>query len=165
MTAPVRFPRTIRLDSSDEHVFEKAAAPGEPAVSGTFAFAAVPPAALAGKTRQAFRNGFLGLGSFGRSTLAAVAEIDEAAFEEAVAALARHLLACHGAPGLDAAMAASREEAEFAAGLCGHPVNTVLTVSRSEGADGIVERFGTLERPAAGAHARIWEIVPDDDVP
>ena len=163
MTMRMRFPRTIRLDGSDEQVFEKAAAAGELAVSGGFAFADAEPAELTGKARQAFRNGFLGLESFGRSTLAAVAEIDEAVFEEAVEALSRHLLAQYGAPDIDAARAAGRAEARFAAELCEHPVNTLLTVSRSIGAEGVVEQFGTLEPSSARAHARIWEIVADDD--
>ncbi|MGH6905252.1 MAG: DUF6505 family protein, partial [Geminicoccaceae bacterium] len=43
----LRFPRTIRFDASDESVFECAAAAGEWAVSGAFAFADVDPARLA----------------------------------------------------------------------------------------------------------------------
>ena len=35
----MRFPRTIRLDASDERVFAQAAEPEEWAVSGAFAFA------------------------------------------------------------------------------------------------------------------------------
>ena len=61
--------RTIRLDASDSFVFERAAEPGEWAVSGAFAFAHCDQAQLQGKARAAFRAGFLGLGSLGRSTL------------------------------------------------------------------------------------------------
>ena len=46
----MRFPRTIRLDASDEHVFERAAAPDEWAVSGAFAFAQLASEDLRGKT-------------------------------------------------------------------------------------------------------------------
>jgi hypothetical protein len=65
----VRLLRTIQLDASDSFVFEKAAEPGEWAVSGAFAFAQDEPAKLHGKARSAFRAGFLGLTSLGRSTL------------------------------------------------------------------------------------------------
>ena len=70
--------RTIRLDPSDSFVFEKPAEPGEWAVSGAFEFALRDPAGLAGKARTAFRAGFLGLGSLGRSTLVQIVEASEA---------------------------------------------------------------------------------------
>ena len=77
-------PRTIRLDPSDTLVFERAAEPGEWAVPGGFAFWDEAPEAMPGKRRQAFRAGFLGLASFGWSTLVEVAEAtpeqDEADF-------------------------------------------------------------------------------------
>lgn len=158
----MRFPRTIRLDDSDEHVFDVAAAPGELAVSGAFAFADLDDGAVKGKPRQAFANGFLGLDSFGRSTLVAVSEISEDGFEEAVRALARHFVDCYGAPDEAAAIPAAREEMEFAAGLCGHPLNTLLTVSRQFGEHGIVERFGTLAPPVNAVPTRVWEIVEGD---
>ena len=69
--------RTIQLDASDSFVFEKPAEPGEWAVSGAFAFVRSDPANLQGNARTAFRAGFLGLTSLGRSTLAQVVEADE----------------------------------------------------------------------------------------
>ena len=57
--------RTIRLDASDTFVFERAAKPAEWAIPGGFMFADRDPRTLAGRDRQAFRAGFLGLGSFG----------------------------------------------------------------------------------------------------
>jgi hypothetical protein len=59
----VKLLRTIRLDAVDLFVFEKAAAPGEWAVSGAFAFARDEPAKLHGKARSAVRASFLGLAS------------------------------------------------------------------------------------------------------
>src|SRR5260370_29454178 len=70
--------RTIQLDASDSFVFEKAAAPGEWAVSGAFAFARDEPAKLHGKARSAFRAGFLGLASLGCSTLVQIVHASEA---------------------------------------------------------------------------------------
>ena len=66
--------RTIRLDPSDTFVFERAAEPGEWAVSGAFMFAEADLGALEGKPRAAFRGGLLGVRSLGWSTLAQVVE-------------------------------------------------------------------------------------------
>jgi hypothetical protein len=159
----MRFPRTIRLDGSDERVFAAAAAPGEWASSGGFVFADHDPAQLAGKERQAFIHGFLGTDSFGWSTLVCVAEIAFADYEQVIERLARHLLAEFGAPDIDAARNAAREEAEFAASLCTHRINTLLAVERSWGPQGIVERFRTIEAPRETPHATIWKIEHGDD--
>ena len=101
--------------------------------------------------------------SFGRSTFVVVGEIDAAGYDGVVDRLAAHFVARHGAPDLDAARPAAREEAAFAASLCDHPVGTLITVERSFGPDGIVERFRTVDRRSDGEHARIWEIVADDE--
>jgi hypothetical protein len=159
----MRFPRTIRLDASDEQVFERAAAPEEWAVSGTFAFADVPPETLRGKTAQAFARGFLGTRSFGWSTLVAVAEIAPAELEAVIEALAQHFVDRYGAPSIAAARPAAEAEAAFASSLCEHRLNTLLAVERTFGPDGIVERFRTIEPLRSGSHARIWEVVPDGD--
>ena len=159
----MRFPKTIQLDLSDWQVFDKAAEPGELAVSGAFAFADADPDALTGKPAQAFHNGFLGLDSFGRSTFVIVGEIDQAGFDGAVERLAGHFVAEYGAPDMAAAHAAARDEASFAASLCDHPVGTLITVARSFGPDGIVEQFRTVDRDRSGDHAKIWEIVADGE--
>ena len=54
------------------------------------------------------------------------------------------------------------DPAAFAASLCDHPVGTLITVERSFGPDGIVERFRTVDRRTDGEHAKIWEIVADE---
>jgi Family of unknown function (DUF6505) len=71
----VRLLRTIRLDPSDTFVFERAADPGEWAVSGAFMFADADPDALVGKSRAAFRGGFLGVASLGWSTLVQISAL------------------------------------------------------------------------------------------
>lgn len=159
----MRFLRTIRLDASDRHVFDRAAEPGEWAVSGAFVFAAADPAVLTAKARQAFRNGFLGLESFGWSTLVSVATISEDDYTAAVEALARYLFDEFGAPSIEAARAAAGEEAAFARDLCEHEVNTLIAVEREIGENGVIERFRTVRRSEPGVHARIWTIVDDDD--
>ncbi|MDP3415988.1 DUF6505 family protein [Falsiroseomonas sp.] len=141
-----RLPRTLRLDPSDTVIFPDAAEPGEWAVPGGFAFWNEAPEALSGKRRQAFRGGFLGLASFGWSTLVEVAEATEAQHAAALAALAQHIRAQHGAPDDAAAEEAAREELGFAESLCDHPPGTVLALSRSIEDGQVRERFRTLHR-------------------
>src|SRR5664279_108073 len=106
----LKFPRTIRLDPSDTFVFERAAEPGEWAVSGAFVFWNQDPAGLGQKQRVALRSGFLGIDSLGWSTLAIVTEATEAERQAIVARLADQLLEKFGAPDLAAARLAAEEE-------------------------------------------------------
>ena len=110
--------RTIRLDPSDTFVFERAAEPGEWAVSGAFMFADADPEALDGKPRAAFRGGFLGVASFGWSTLVQIVEASEDDRAAVVEMLGRQFHERLGAPDLAAARAAAEEEVAFAASLC-----------------------------------------------
>ena len=146
MNATMKLLRTIRLDKSDTFVFARAAEPGEWATPGGFMFWDGDPATLDGKARAAFRSGFLGLGSFGWSTLAEVAEITPDALEAATASLARMLMEQHGAPSLEAARAAAAEEIAFSASLAEHPPGTVIALQRAVDDDGTVrERFRTIK--------------------
>jgi hypothetical protein len=159
----VKLMRTIRFDASDHHVFERAAEPDEWAVSGAFAFAALGTEALVGKTRQAFSNGFLSLESFGRATFVSVAELPEEEVEPLTERLAGHLVAHYGAPRLEAALPAAREELEFALDLCREAqVNTVLAVSRRLDEEGrIREEFRSVAAPGDEVHTRIWDVVEE----
>ena len=169
----MKLPRTIRLDPSDTFVFERAAEPGEWAVTGSFLFWDRDIAALTGKARAAFRAGFVGVESLGFSTLVVVTEATAAERDEAIAALARHIRESLGAPSLEAAREAAREEIHFAASLCGHEVNTILAMHRTFEADGIREQFRTLRPrdPALKgadplhAHARAFEFIEVDEEP
>jgi hypothetical protein len=121
----LKLPRTIRLDPSDTFVFERAADPGEWAVSGAFVFGDCnDPTALGQKQRVALRSGFLGIESLGWSTLAIVTEATETDMLGAVEHLAAQLLAQFGAPDLRAARVAAQEEVAFAASLCDHSPQT-----------------------------------------
>jgi hypothetical protein len=172
-TDMLKLPRTIRLDPSDTFVFERAAEPGEWAVSGAFVFWNQDSADLAQKQRVALRSGFLGIESLGWSTLAIVTEATEAERQAAVDRLASQLLEKFGAPDLKAARGAAEEEVAFAASLCDHPAQTLLAVQRSIEDGEIRERFRTLKpREAAGdadrlhAHASAFtfhEIEGDDE--
>lgn len=159
----MKFPRAIRLDSSDARVYAVAAEPGEWAVPGGFLFAGRDPEELPPKDQLALRNGWLGTQSFGWTSLVEVAEIDEAAFFAVVERLARHFVAALGAPDYPTALLAARETADDAAALCDHKVHTLLAVEREPGESGLIERFRVIAPERATDHARIWQIVPDDD--
>ena len=118
--------RTIRLDPSDTFVFERAADPGEWAVSGVFMFAHADPDALDGKSRAAFRGGFLGVASLGWSTLVQIVEASEADRDALVGTLGRQLHERLGAPDLAAARAAAEEEVAFAAHSATIPATPLL---------------------------------------
>ena len=158
----MRLLKTIRLDATDTRVFETAAASGEWAVPGGFAFAGDDPATLTGKRRQAFRSGFLGLESFGWSTFTVVATIDPATCDSLIERLARHLVERYGAPDPATARPAAAEELAFAAELASHPPGTLVAVERELDAAGHVrERFRTVRRPEGRdgpAHGRVWEL-------
>lgn len=157
--------RTIRLDVSDTKVFAEAAEPGEWAVTGTFVFVDADPADWTAKDQLAFRNGWLGTESFGRATFAQVADVKDDAFDETVRRLAAHLYENFGAPDMGAAVAAAREEVEYAASLADHPAGTLLAIEREFGDAGVTERTRIIEPPdGEKPHARIWALVDDKEV-
>jgi hypothetical protein len=178
MTNPIKLLRTIRLDPSDGFVFDPSAQPGEWAVPGGFMFWDQEPGELVGRPKQAFRAGFLGLTSFGWSTLVVVVEATPEERAGAVDALADFLLAHQGAPSREDALAAAEDEIAYAQSLAAHPVQTLIALHRSVRDDGSVsEQFRTLstnkaredsQMPcSAGAFAIVEDDSPagdDDDV-
>ena len=160
--------RTIRLDASDTFVFEKAAEPGEWAVSGAFVFWNRDPATLEGKARTAFRSGFLGISTLGWSTLV---QIVEASADDRIAVvdiLAKQLVANFGAPTIDDAVAAAEEEVAFVESLCTQPNDTLIAVHRMFEDGAVRKSFRTL-RPRSGAKpARAFsfmDVEGEDDGP
>jgi hypothetical protein len=141
--------RTIRLDPSDTFVFDRAAEPGEWAVTGTFLYADDDPSALQGKARAAFRSGFLGVASLGWSTLVQIVDAGDQDRLAAIDTLAKQLVTHFGAPTIEDAVAAAKEEFEFAASLCNHPLDTLIAMHRSHDGGEIREAFRTL-RPKDG---------------
>jgi hypothetical protein len=164
----VKLLRTIRLDVSDTFVFEKAAEPGEWAVSGAFVFWDRDPSALEGKARSAFRGGFLGVASFGWSTLVQIVEASEDDRLAVIDTLAKQLVANFGAPTVADARAAAKEEVAFAESLCSQPRDTLVAVHRSFDNGEVRETFRTL-RPREGQKpARAFsflEVEGEDDAP
>lgn len=137
--------RTISLDPSDTFVFEHAAEPGEWAVSGAFLFWGGDPAALEGKERAAFRGGFLGLQSWGWSTLVQIVNAADQDRAAVVELLARQLVDKLGAPDLATARAAAEEEVAFSESLCDHPSDTLIAVHRTSENGEVHEAFRTLQ--------------------
>lgn len=161
----VKFLRTIRFDGSDEHVFPAAAGSDEWAVPGGFAFSGLEEDAVTGKVKQAFSNGFLSLHSFGHATFVCVADGHDDLIEELSVRLADHFVEVYGAPDREAALPIARGEIEFAAELAGgQPINTILAIGRSfDESGGIHEEYRTVTPPSGKPHARVWDVVGDED--
>jgi hypothetical protein len=156
--------KTIRADSSDTFVFDKAAAPGEWAVSGAFMFANLDPATFSGKARAAFRGGFLGIESFGWSTLAQIVEASSEQHSAAVELLAARLIERCGAPDLVTARHAAEEEIAFAASLCDHAAGMLIAVSRRGENAETRESFRTLQSNGRAKPAPVFsfELLADE---
>jgi len=163
----VKLLRTIRLDPSDTFVFERAAEPGEWAVSGAFVFSDADPAALQGKERSAFRGGFLGVTSLGWSTLVQIVDASDEDRERLIDELAQRLVEKFGAPDLGAARAAAEEEIGFTASLCNQPQDTLIAVHRSFENGEIREAFRSLHPKGGPKPLRAFSFleVEDDEPP
>ena len=157
----MHLPRAIRLDHSDLQVLPLACQPGEWAVPGSFAFTEANPETLAPGERLAFATAWLGLGSFGFTTLVEVAEIGEAEFFQAAERLAQHFVARYGAPDLVTALPAARAELDDASSLCDHKLGTLLAIEREMTAEGLRERVRVITPERAQDHARIWSLSED----
>lgn len=159
----MKFLKTIRFDESDTYVFTKAAAPDSWAIPGSFMFDHIAPQDLAGKERQAFRNGFLAFEDIAWSTFVSVADIDTATFKSLNQILAAFLLDEFGAPDEVAANKAALAELEFVSEICADAaVNTVFTLQREFDEDGTVkEAFRIVDAPSGIDHNRVWELVEE----
>lgn len=137
--------RTIALDSSDTFVFDVPAEPGEWAVSGAFRFCDRDPQKLDGQQRSAFRSGFLGVQSWGWSTLVQIVPATEQDRHALVELLAAQLVERLGAPDLATARLAAEDELAFVQSLCTPPAGTLIAVHRSASDGEIREAFRRLQ--------------------
>jgi hypothetical protein len=168
----VKLLRTIVLDPSDTFVFDVPAEPGDWAVSGAFRFCDRDPAKLQGRDRWAFRGGFLGVRSWGWSTLVQVVDATEENREALVELLAGQLVDRFGAPDQTTAQLAAEEEVAFAESLCTHPVDTLIAVHRTAADGEVREAFRTLQRRQEAGHGKAFSFVevehedprPDSDL-
>ena len=157
--------RTIALDPSDTFVFDVAAEPGDWAVSGAFRFYDRDPAGLTGKDRSAFRSGFLGVQSWGWSTLVQVVQATEDDRRRLVELLATQLVDRFGAPDLATARVAAEEEVAFTESLCMHPVSTLIAVRRSAADGDVRESFRKLKLREGSSHSRAFSFMEVEDDP
>lgn len=155
--------RTIALDPSDTFVFDVPAEPGDWAVSGAFRFCDRDAAKLSGKDRSAFRSGFLGVQSWGWSTLAQIVHATEDDRRAVVELLAKQLIDRFGAPNLATARLAAEEEVAFAQSLCTHPISALLAVHRSVSDGDVRESFRRLQLRQDQRHGRAFSFMEMED--
>ncbi|MXN67381.1 hypothetical protein GR183_20940 [Stappia sp. GBMRC 2046] len=156
--------KAIRLDRSDVHVFPEAAEPGDVVIPGSFAFQRHGEGELTGKLRQAFVSGFLSLETFGWTTLATPAEVDDAQVDALRERLAAHFVERYGAPDMEAARPVAQAEVDDMIGLAGGlAINTLLAVKREFDESGAIrERFHVVTPPAGEVHTRVWDVSEDE---
>ena len=142
----MKLARAVHFDDSDTMVFHSPARTGEWCITGGFEFSNWGQEDLAGKARQAFANGWLGVETFGRVTFVAVTPIEPGEVDALAAALAQHFVDVYGAPSLDAALGVARDEIAHMADLCDeHDDNALLAVARELTAAGVKESFRVID--------------------
>ncbi len=142
----MKLARTISFDISDQNIFERPAELDEWAISGAFEFSNWTAENLTGKPRQAFANGWMGIESFGRSTLVAVTVISQREYEEAIDRLSAHFVQVYGAPTLEAARGPAKEEIDHMRQMCeDHEDNTLMVVERELVDTGVKESFRIIK--------------------
>jgi hypothetical protein len=157
--------RTIALDPSDTFIFDVAAGPGDWAVSGAFRFCDRDPAGLTGKDRSAFRSGFLGVQSWGWSTLVQIVGATVADRHALVELLAAQLVERFGAPDLATARLAAEEEITFAEQLCTYPTGSLIAVHRTATDGDVRESFRRLQLRAGQGHGKAFSFMEVEDDP
>ena len=146
----MRLARAVHLDESDTLVFAQPARTGEWCIPGGFAFSDWTEAQLEGKAKQAFSNGWLGVETFGRVSLVAIARIEAGEIDRLTDSLAGHFVSTYGAPNLEAARPVAREQIMDMVELCAdHDENTLLAVSRELTDAGVRETFRSIAAPEA----------------
>lgn len=138
----MKLARTLRLDISDDNVFEVPAASGEWAISGGFEFSNWTEADLKGKARQAFSNGWYSIESGGRASFVGVCDITGAELERLRQTLAQTFVEVYGAPDIDTAYPVACDEIDQMRSMCeDFEDNTLLMVSRRLTELGVEETY------------------------
>ncbi len=150
----MKLARTLRLDVSDDNVFENPAPSGEWAISGGFEFSNWTEAHLTGKPRQAFSNGWYSIESGGRASFVGVCDITPAELEQLRQTLAQTFVEFYGAPDIDAAYPIACEEIDQMRSMCeDFEDNTLLMVSRTLTELGVEETYRTRAPQGASLEA------------
>lgn len=163
MRKAIKLLRTIALDASDTFVFDVPAVSGEWAVSGVFRFCDHDPVKLIGKERAAFRSGFLGVQSWGWSTLVQIVPATEDDCRALIELLARQLVDRFGAPDMAIARTAAEEEVTFAQSLCTHPISSLIAVHRSASNGEVHEAFRRLQLREGQRHGKAFSFMEVED--
>lgn len=138
----MKLARTLRLDVSDQNVFERPAASGEWAISGGFEFSNWTDQDLKGKAKQAFANGWYSVESGGRASFVGVCSITDSELEAIRQQLAHTFVEIYGAPNLEAAYPVACEEIDQMRTMCeDFEDNTLLMVSRTMSDVGVEETY------------------------
>jgi hypothetical protein len=150
----MKFLKAVRLDDSDARILADeagAAEDGEWVVSGGYAVCDI---ARGHRTPRCHCDTtFIAAGARRRCTIAAVADIDEAGYQQVKQALARHFLEDLGAPTPEAAAVAAADECTYTAELAaGFPDDVWITVKREPSEDGVGERYSVFKRLMIGSH-------------
>ena len=153
--------KTLRLDVSDTHVFDRPANTGEWAITGTFTYIDSDPTEWSSKVKLAFRTAWLGIGSFGNSTFVQATEISTEEYNQTLQILAAYLIEKYNAPSQEAAEEAARQELEDMVKLCDHPAGTLLTIERSLTEQNITEKTRVVIPSDGPLRAETWTIVED----
>jgi Family of unknown function (DUF6505) len=150
----MKFLKAVQLDDSDARILAGeggAAEDGEWVVSG--GYAACDLAQGHRTPRCHCDTTFIAAGVRRRCTIAAVADIDDAGYQQVEQALARHFLEDLGAPTPEAAAAAAADECTYTAELAaGFPDDVWITVKREPSEDGVGERYSVFRRLMIGSH-------------
>lgn len=150
----MKFLKAVRLDDSDARIYAEeggAADDGEWLVSGGYAVCDL----ATGHRRPPCHcdTTFVGVGSHGRCTIAEVAEINATMYADLSERLAQHFLNDLGAPSLEAAREAAKEECAYTADLAaGFPADVWITVKREPTPEGVGEHYALFKRLMIGAH-------------
>lgn len=150
----MKFLRAVRLDDSDDRLLAGtggAARDGEWVVSGGYAVCDLAAGHRVARCRC--DTTFVAAGARRRCTVAEVAEIDEAAYEQVKEALAQHFFGERGAPTPETARGAAEDECAYTADLAGgFPSEVWITVRREATDDGVGERYSVFKRLMIGTH-------------
>ena len=153
--------KTVQLDPSDLHIFERPAEIGEWAIAGTFSFIDSDPEAWSKKQKLAFQSAWLGIGSFGYSTFVQATAISSAEYEQLLLTLTAHLTVQYRAPNLEAATDAAKQEIDDMATLCNHPPGTLLAIERTIDGQNITEQTRIISGSRDQAKPQIWTAIED----
>jgi hypothetical protein len=150
----MRLLKAVRLDDSDARILATeggAAEDGEWVIAGSYAVCDLaqghrtPPCHCA--------STFLAVASRRRCTIAEIAEIDPATYDQLKAALVLHFVHDLGAPSAEAARSAAEEELSYTADLASaFPEEVWITVNREATDEGIGERYSAFKRLMIGGH-------------